>query len=147
MKKLFCILFLICFMPYIAIADTDFTQAIESTKMPSDAQIMETLSKFNLNEEQKNVVFKDTKKKLQEMYSSKNNTDSANADLNMYLKLMEHEVFDEFAGSYVINNVRKDISNLPQTNKTNYSSIDLSTIEHDREADEAAQKKFRSIGK
>ena len=147
MKKLFCMLSLICFMPYIATADTDFTQVIESSNMPSDAKIMETLSKFNLNEEQKNVVFKDTKKKLQEMYSSKNNTDSANADLNLYLKLMEHEIFDEFAGSYVIDNVRKDIRNLPQTNKTNYSSIDLSKIEYDKEADEAAQRKFRNIGR
>lgn len=147
MKKLFCILSLIFFMSCTAMADTDFTKAIESSKMPTDAEIMALLSKFNLNEEQKNVVFKDTKKKLQEMYSSKNNTDSANADLNLYLKVMEHEIFNEFAGPSITGELKKDISKLPTTNATNYSSIDLSKIEYDKEVDAAAQKKFRSIGK
>ena len=147
MKKIFCILSLICFMSCAAIADTDFTQAIQSTKMPSDAEIMEILSRFNLNEEQKKVIFKDTKKKLQEMYSSPNNTDSTNADLNLYLKLMEHEIFNEYAGQSVMKDVRKDIGKLPETNATSYSSIDLSKIEYDKEVDAEAQRKFRNIGK
>ena len=146
MKRIFCILSLICFMSCAAIADTDFSQAIQSSQMPTDAEIMEIISQFNLNEEQKKLIFNDTKKKLHEMYSSKGNTDSANADLNLYLKMMEHEVFDEYAGSAIKKDVRKTVGNMPATNKTNYSSVDLSKIEHNKEIDAAAQRKFRSIG-
>ena len=146
MKKIFYTLFLTCFLSCVVMADTDFTQAIHSSKMPTDAEIMEMISKFNFNEEQKRVIFKDTKKKLQDMYSSKN-VDETNADLNLYLKVMDNEAIGEYMDSSISKDLRNDIKNLPQTNKTNYSSVDMSTVRYDKKADEAAQKKFRNIGR
>ncbi len=147
MKKLFFTLCLTCFMSYSVMADTDFTSAIQSTKMPSDAEIMEIISKFNFNDEQKQIIFKDTKKKLQQMYSSKNNMSQTNADLNLYMKVMDNEAMGEYVDSSISKNLKNDVKNLPQTNETNYSSIDLSKVKYDKEADKKAQKKFRNIGK
>jgi len=43
---------------------------IENTviQMPTDEEIMEIIEKYGLEENQKESVFKDTKKKLQEIY-------------------------------------------------------------------------------
>ena len=145
MKKILCALFLSFLISYTAIADTDFSQAIQSSSMPTDEEIMNIISKFNFNEEQKKIIFKDTKKKLQEMYSMEN-IDQTNAELNQDMKVMNHEGLSEYVSPSVTNEVSKKASGLPTTNATNYSSLDLSTIPQDKEGDAAAAEKFRRYG-
>lgn len=43
--------------------------AQENVSMPTDEEIMQTIKKYNFDENQQNYLFKETKKKLQEIYS------------------------------------------------------------------------------
>ena len=74
MKKLL-IIFSILFMSQFAIAqaqEVNYNEILDSTTMPSDAEIYQTLEKFNFTPEQKEQLFKETKKQLQELYSTRN---------------------------------------------------------------------------
>ena len=76
-NKILCIvtalLFSFCFMNYSVADETeDLNTVIQASSMPSDAEIMETIRKFNFDKAQEEYLFKETKRKLQEMYSNKN---------------------------------------------------------------------------
>ena len=58
MKKVLYILFLFLFS--FTLADVDFSEAIGTTKMPSDAEIMKVISQFNFDPKQKEEIFKQT---------------------------------------------------------------------------------------
>ena len=67
------LIFSFCFMNYsVAEEETDINTTIEQTSMPTDAEIMETIRKFNFNKAQEEYLFKETKRKLNEIYSNKN---------------------------------------------------------------------------
>ena len=67
------LVFSFCFANYsIAQEEVDINTAIQQTTMPSDAEIMETIRKFNFDKAQEEYLFKETKRKLIEMYSNKN---------------------------------------------------------------------------
>ena len=145
MKKILYMFFVSCFMCCAIAADKDFSSAINSTSMPTDSEIRAIISQFNFTKEQQEVIFKETKKKLQDMYSGKS-TDESNGDLNKYMKLMEHESVNEYFDESITREVKKETSKLPVSNATNYSSMDLSTIPHDKKYDAAAAEKFRKYG-
>lgn len=42
---------------------------LNTPTMPTDAEIMETISKFNFDKTQQDYLFKETKKRLEDMYS------------------------------------------------------------------------------
>ena len=75
MKKNILIILSILFLTQISFASESITNEI--TKMPTDEEIMTIIEKYGLNEEQKQSVFKDTKKKLQQMYEE-NKTEKNN---------------------------------------------------------------------
>ena len=67
------LVFSFCFTNYsIAQEEVDINTAIQQTTMPTDAEIMETIRKFNFDKAQEEYLFKETKRKLIEMYSNKN---------------------------------------------------------------------------
>ena len=67
------IVFSFCFMNYSKAEEaTDLNSMIIQSTMPSDAEIMETIRKFNFDKSQEEYLFKETKKKLQDLYSNKN---------------------------------------------------------------------------
>jgi hypothetical protein len=75
-NKILCIvtalLFSFCFMNYSVAEETeDLNTVIQASSMPSDAEIMETIRKFNFSKAQEEYLFKETKRKLTEMYSNK----------------------------------------------------------------------------
>ena len=144
MKKIIYTLFLCLFMG-AAIADQDFSSVINSTSMPTDSEIRAIVSQFNFNKEQQEVIFKETKKKLQAMYSGKNISES-NGELNKYMKLMENETVGEYFDPSMVMEVKKETSKLPVSNETNYSSIDLSTVRQDKKMDAEAAERFRKYG-
>ena len=68
------LVFSFCFMNY-SVADEneqDLNTIIQQTNMPTDAEIMETVRKFNFDKSQEEYLFKETKRKLNELYSNKN---------------------------------------------------------------------------
>ena len=66
------VIFSFCFMNYsFADENIDINSAIQQTTMPTDAEIMETIRKFNFSKAQEEYLFKETKRKLTEMYSNK----------------------------------------------------------------------------
>ena len=105
----------------MAFADNvDFSGAIGETKMPSDAEIMHTLNRFNLTKEERQKVFVATKKRLQEMYANED-VMQANEDLNAGLEALESGVADEFMNERDINALNRDIKKLPGTRKGSVS--------------------------
>ena len=102
MKKIFLILAVICFTG-IAFADYDFSKAVQNSSMPTDAEIRAIISKFNFDEDQKEVIFKETKLRLQEMYSGKM-PEQYNEELNQNMKYMDKSMKEQ---------ARRDVSKLP----------------------------------
>ena len=49
--------------------ELNINQMINSTTMPTDEEIMATIRQFNFDKSQEEYLFKETKKKLNEMYS------------------------------------------------------------------------------
>ena len=75
MKKILFLLFSVIFMANIAFAQgeyTDYSQLLNSTTMPSDSEIMSIIDKFEFTPEQKQQLFKETKKQIQEIFETKN---------------------------------------------------------------------------
>ena len=67
------ITFSFCFVNYTNAEETqDLNTIIQESTMPTDAEIMETIRKFNFDKAQEEYLFKETKRKLTEMYSNKN---------------------------------------------------------------------------
>ena len=67
------VIFSFCFTNYsVAEENIDINTAIQQSTMPSDAEIMETVRKFNFDKAQEEYLFKETKRKLKELYSNKN---------------------------------------------------------------------------
>lgn len=112
MKKLLFILVLSCFFGTANAADIDFYQAVHSNQMPSDAEIMKMLSKFDFDEKQKKEIFIETKKQLQSVYSS-NNPREVNARLNKTLKEMQNGSYSEFVDASVMSEIMKELSDMP----------------------------------
>ena len=99
----------------VAFADYDFSQAIQNTTMPTDAEIREVISQFNFTKEQQEVIFKDTKRRLQAMYSSQN-TAQTNAQLNQYYKEVKKGTFDEVMDPSAKRELLQGVSTLPELN-------------------------------
>ena len=47
-------------------------QMVNITSMPTDEEIMQTISKFNFDKTQQEYLFKETKKRLEDLYNNKN---------------------------------------------------------------------------
>lgn len=71
MKKILYALIL-CFFVGFAVAQTDISQTLNNSTMPTDDEIRAVISRFDFDKNQKEMLFKETKKKLQELYSSQN---------------------------------------------------------------------------
>jgi len=110
MKKLLYTLFVCLFMNF-AMADYDFTTAVQSTSMPSDAEIMAIIKEFNFNSEQERDVFKDVKRRLQEMYASKDMT-KINKELNQYMGKLDSENVSTFTDEATKRELRRSVSRL-----------------------------------
>ncbi len=61
----------------------DMNTIVSQTSMPSDAQIREVINKYDFDENQKEYLFKETKRKLQEIYAQKGKNVPLSSDLNM----------------------------------------------------------------
>ena len=72
MKKILffmaCSLFLLA--PAHAQNSTDLAKSMNSSSMPSDEEIMQTIKKFNFDKAQEEYLFKETKRQLEEMYKT-----------------------------------------------------------------------------
>ena len=73
-KSLLYLLFalMISITPNAYCEESDINSQIQATTMPTDEEIMETIKKFNFDKNQQDYLFKETKKRLEEMYSNKN---------------------------------------------------------------------------
>ncbi len=68
MKKILYVIFsIVLFSSFV-----NFAHAQETSVMPSDEEIMETIKKFNFDESQQQYLFKETKKQLELMYQNGN---------------------------------------------------------------------------
>lgn len=114
MKKIVFMFLALCSMG-IAFADIDFSEAIQNSSMPTDAEIKNIISQFNFSEEQKEDLFKETKRKLQDIYSGKDMTQT-NAELNQYYNIMDNKELDSYMGNSVRQELKRDVSRLPRTN-------------------------------
>ena len=93
MKK---ILFVFLFLSFsMAFADVDFTKALKSTSMPTDAEIKNVLKQFDFTDEQADAVFKEVKTKLKQLYLTQD-FDNANIELNRYLNQIDNEAVGVF---------------------------------------------------
>ena len=100
--------------------NVDFSGAIGETKMPSDAEIMRSLNRFNLTDEQKQQVFVMTKHKLQQMYANED-VMQTNEDLNAAVDALNSGLMDEYMSEKDIKNLNKDVKKLPGTKKGSVS--------------------------
>ncbi len=112
MKKILYTI-LVSFFMVAAFADYDFTSAIQNSSMPTDAEIRQIISQFNFTKEQQEAIFKDTKKKLQVMYSGKNSSQT-NAELNQYLNQVESGSFDKVLDPTSKKELLEGVSTLPK---------------------------------
>ncbi len=114
MKKLLYTLVLISFMG-IASADYDFSQAVKTTPMPTDAEIRATISRFNFDDNQKEIIFRETKMKLRELYSK------SDAEINEELN-QNYRMMNSVSGDYLKDSTREQTKNrikrLPQRKST-----------------------------
>ena len=74
MKKVLFI-FLVFFCSQIAMANENtsiyFNQILNSTSIPSDTEIRTIINPFNYSTEQKEEIFKETKKQFEDLYNNK----------------------------------------------------------------------------
>lgn len=81
-KALYLVLFYI-FMSVFnfasALENYDINQMVNSTTMPTDAEIMQVIDKYNFDAAQKDLIFRETKRQLEELYSAKNPSVSPSA--------------------------------------------------------------------
>ena len=86
MKKILILFFMLLTMGF-ACAEVDFNAVINETSMPTDGEIRAVIEQFNFDDKQKEQLFKDTKKSLQDIYSGKNK--NAADDLNNSLNALK----------------------------------------------------------
>ena len=72
MKKNICLFFFSLLISNVSLAIDMNSGMNQAVSMPTDEEIMQTLDKFDFTEEQKKQLFKETKKELEKIYSSKN---------------------------------------------------------------------------
>jgi len=125
MKKIIYVFLAFCFMG-IAFADIDFSEAINNSTMPTDAEIRHVISQFDFNQEQQDEVFKYTKKKLREIYST-NNMSQTNAELNRYYNQINDENVSQYMNNSVKNQLKRDISKLPKNSSSSARSVKSAT--------------------
>ena len=94
MKKIFYIITII-FLAFF----TKITYA-ETMTMPTDEEIRATIKKFNIDKSQEEYVFQETKKKLTEIYSNKENlSEIENLDLNNLGQELEKQTIESVGSS------------------------------------------------
>ena len=113
MKKIILMFLALCFMG-IALADVDFAAAIKNSSMPTDAEIRRTLAQFNFDAQQQEELFKEIKKKLQQIYSGQN-PEQVNAEFNQYYNQVNNEDLNQFMDSSVTQELKRDVSRYPKT--------------------------------
>ena len=59
----------------IAQENVNYSEIVNSTTMPSDEEIMQVIEKFNFDHDQKQQLFKETKKRLKNMYENNDYSD------------------------------------------------------------------------
>lgn len=83
-KSLLVVLFMLFFSQFV-LAD-GLQQVTRVDVMPTDEEIMEIVKSYHLGEDREEAVFKDTKRKLLEMYeqnqSAKQNVNTNNSEEN-----------------------------------------------------------------
>ena len=82
-----------------AFADMDFAAGIQGKSMPSDAEIMQTLNRFNFTAEQKEQLFKETKKKLESMYNEQS-SEQINQELNAQMRNIQNMNAESYSDDY-----------------------------------------------
>ena len=97
----------------IAFADYDFSQAVKTTPMPTDAEIRATISKFNFDDNQKEIIFRETKMRLKELYAK--DAAGINDELNQNYRMM-NGVGEEYLDESVKQQTIKRIDKLPARN-------------------------------
>ena len=107
MKKILFAFFIL--LTSIAMADVDFTNAIRSTSMPTDAEIRAVLKYFEFTGEQEDAVFKEVKGKLKQMYYS-NDFEKSNVELNRYLNQIDCEAVGVFMDDATKRQLLQDLS-------------------------------------
>lgn len=105
MKKIFYIITVVFFL------FANLTIAQELT-MPTDEEIRAAIEKFNIDESQKEFVFQETKKKLTEIYSNKENLpEIENLDLNNLGQELEKQTIENVGSSNFNKEKKKKYSN------------------------------------
>ena len=119
MKKILYTVCLMLFMGAFA-SEVDFSQMLNSTTMPTDAEIRAVISQFNFDKDTQEVLFKDTKKKLKQMYSQKDKQ-SVNQELNSSLDMLKSSEIDEYVSPQLKQEVLKEVDSLPKVEPTSQS--------------------------
>lgn len=76
-KKIFYMFLPIIFASSVFANDSiDIEEIVNTTSMPTDSEIMKTIDKFATTKEEKEYLFKETKKQLEILYSKDNSKPS-----------------------------------------------------------------------
>ena len=119
-KIIFTISALVMFNMAFA-GNVDFSGAIGETKMPSDAEIMRSINRFNLTDEQKQQVFIITKHRLQQMYANEDVT-QANEDLNSAVDAVNKGLMNSYMSETDRKSLNRDVNKLPSVKKGSVES-------------------------
>lgn len=73
MKKIFYTILILFFtqISFAQDASINYSEILNTTAMPSDEEIRKVLNQLNYPQEQKEIIFQETKKQLQEIYTIK----------------------------------------------------------------------------
>lgn len=71
-KKFLGFMFGLFLLTGIGYCEENVESMLKATTMPTDEEIMQTIDKFNFTKEQKEYLFKETKRRLIEMYENQN---------------------------------------------------------------------------
>lgn len=74
------VLFSFCAMNFVNAQEENLEQMVNSTSMPTDEEIRATIQKFNFDKTQQEYLFKETKKRLEEMYAEKKLPETNNSE-------------------------------------------------------------------
>lgn len=88
------LVFSFCFMNYSMAQEADLSSMVSQTTMPSDEEILQTIRKFNFDKSQEEYLFKETKKKLIELYSNKNFSSVIQGESTINQNLQQQEILN-----------------------------------------------------
>lgn len=88
MKKITLMLLALSFSFALA-SEIDINNLSNLDRMPTDEEIMRVIDKYNFDETKKDFLFKETKRKLEQMYNS--NTSSNGSSTSSRRKYSKHE--------------------------------------------------------